>query len=147
MKVYFKMRKFLVICVMVIFSLICMTSCDPVSQFRCSLRITNNTVSEIYVKYKLSEETNQITTYAPQDTWRVILGEIDQENREEYPPESYISERLEYIEIYRKNSDSVQLLPKHFYDEAGDFILLNDYFMNLCETFYCIEVTEEMFSE
>ena len=69
MKVYFKMRKFLVICVMVIFSLICMTSCDPVNQFRCSLRITNNTVSEIYVKYKLSEETNQITTYAPQDTW------------------------------------------------------------------------------
>lgn len=123
----------------------CMTSCSKDCEFKCYLLTKNSTENNIYVEYMSEVDTIQNTICAPDESISVTFGKISQHKG--YPSDTYISERLQYVKIYRKVNDSVQQLPKHYYDGPDDFSLSNDFFMGTYESRYYIDITSDMFSE
>lgn len=130
-----------------IFVVICLSNCSKESEYLCNLVTRNNTNSKIYIETTLNDNTTQIHIVNTNELYGFTIGYISKENGEDYPSVSDVSQKLQHIQIYRKISDSIQFLPKHFYDEANDFSMTTDYFMGTSEANYFLKVTEEMFEE
>ena len=111
------------------------------------LLVKNNTDNEICIEQTVSDNTIELTTIDPQISIWTTIGYTDREKDENYPSDVYVNKLLQNINIYRKINDSIQQLPKHYYDEHSDFSISTDYFMSYSEIIYAIDITEDMFSE
>ena len=125
--------------------IICISSCGKDSYFNCFLHLTNSTEHNIYIEKRIDENSVNLTTIAANEVNKYVLGEIDRHIGEDNPPETFIIEKLQNIRIYREINDTIQELPRHYYDNLDDFTLLTDFFMGTYEMYYCLNVTEEMF--
>ncbi len=125
--------------------IISISSCSKDSYFNCFLHLTNSTEHNIYIEKRIDESSVNLTTIAANEVNKYVLGEIDRHIGEDYPPETFVTEKLQNIRIYREINDTIQELPKQYYDNTDDFTLKTDFFMGIYEMYYCINITEEMF--
>ena len=125
--------------------IICIYSCGKDTYFNCFLHLTNNTEHNIYIEKTIDGNSVNLTTVDANEVNKDFLGEIDRHRGKDYPPETFIIEKLQNIRIYRKINDTIYELPRHYYDNPNDFTLYTDFFMGIYEMYYGLNVTEEMF--
>lgn len=130
---------------LVIFIVACMYSCRKDSYFNCFLYLKNSTEHNVYIEKTLDESSVNLTTISVEEVNRIVIGETDRHIGEDYPPEKFVTEKLQNIRIYREVNDTIQELPRHYYDNTDDFTLKTDFFMGIYEIYYCLNITEEMF--
>lgn len=129
--------------ILVIFITACMSSCGKDTYFKCFLYLKNSTGHNVYVE----ESSVNLATIFVEELNRIVIGETDRHIGEDYPPETFVTEKLQNIRIYREINDTIQELPRYYYDNTDDFTLKTDFFMGIYEIYYCLNITDEMFEE
>ena len=146
------MKKSKLILAFLLVATVMMTSCkDPFfdGKFDTQLRVYNKTNSTIVLEFEdIEYDTVYIEKIQPNHEGIKMLGVYEGSVEETKPSDDFINDKLRHVIIYRMvGGDSLQYLPREYYDEAGKFhSYVSPEFVRY-EAYYGLTVTEDMFSD
>ncbi|MBQ8957809.1 MAG: hypothetical protein IJ057_04835 [Bacteroidales bacterium] len=115
-------------------------------KFVSEVCINNYTDGEIIATFESYDAVDTISLYAD-SIWYFNIGEYQGSQTDQWPAEEFVTERMNHLRIYRKIGDSIQYLPKKYYDASEDFDCSVDWEFDTHFVTYNLLVTEELFGQ
>ena len=148
-------RKILSVALLIVLAVIAASCTDPFwgGKFSCSVFFVNNTDGDIIAEYEDVEQDSLYCLVVPpsssasREDMEFNLGEYQGTQKDKWPPEEFVAEKMGHLTLYRMVGDTKQYLPRTCYDESSDFIRGSDNEFDIHYVKYGLYISEDMFTE